>query len=291
MPTTIQQALAQAEDLRKVSDSWRLDAELLLAEALHTSRERLRAWPLQELDPEQLQTYLKYLRRRSDGEPIAYILGKKAFWDFELTVNSQVLIPRPETELLVETTLELLSDSDNDDVCIADLGTGSGAIAIALARANSRWRVAAVDISEGALEVARQNAESLALNNIEFILASWCAGFRANLFDIIVANPPYVATDDVHLEHGDLRFEPSIALVAHNSGLGDIASIVSQSRNHLKKDAWLLLEHGYNQAAAVERIFRENGFNRIECKKDYASLDRMTIGQGPGPALKSNHYE
>lgn len=272
---TIEQALTQADELRAVSDSWRLDAELLLAEAMQTSREYLVAWHSQEVDADKLHVYKDFLNRRKCGEPIAYILGKKAFWDFELRVNPHVLIPRPETELLVEAAIELLASNTGTTLKLADLGTGSGAIAIALARENRLWEVTAVDIDADALAVARQNAEDLGLANIQFQLGSWCDGLNVAAYDMIVANPPYVAAGDSHLQQGDLVFEPSIALVSQDQGLRDIRQIVEQSKACLKKDAWLLIEHGFSQGDEVVQLLQQTGYSNIDCRQDYAGIDRM----------------
>ena len=203
---TIKQALMQANTLQQVSESWKLDAELLLAEAIGQSREYLFTWPNKELTQSQFEKFDTYCGRRLTGEPIAYILGRQAFWDFELLVNPAVLIPRPETELLVETALELLDKSAT--AVVLDLGTGSGAIALALAANNRHWTVTAVDSSESALGVAADNAKLLQLSNIEFIQTSWCDGLPIAHFDLIAANPPYVEAGDKHLSEGSLPFEP-----------------------------------------------------------------------------------
>ncbi len=254
MSTSIKQALACAANLETASDSRQLDAELLLAHALGKNREHLYTWSDEELTATDLERYKSYMSRRAGGEPIAYIVGRKAFWDFELSVSPDVLIPRPETELLVERAIELGKQTGQQSLLVADLGTGSGAIAIALARAYPQWRITAVDISEHALAVASANAGELGVGEIEFIQGSWCDGLAENEYDMIIANPPYVEAGDVHLEQGDLPFEPSIALVADNSGLSDLQAIILNSRDKLKRDAWLLLEHGYNQFEALSAM-------------------------------------
>lgn len=279
MPVTIKQALAQADQLRSVSDSWRLDAELLLAQVLCTSREYLYTWPTRELAADQLAAYGDCLHRRQSGEPIAYILGKQAFWDFELKVNPSVLIPRPETELLLETALEILGRQSETSLHILDLGTGSGAIALALARSNRDWRLTAVDVSDDALALAKENAQALAVTNIEFRQSSWCEGLEPFGYDMIVSNPPYVAEGDRHLQEGDLRFEPALALVSSEQGLSDIRQIANQSSSFLKKDAWLLLEHGYEQKQDVARLLKDAGFSNIACSQDLAGMDRLTRAQ------------
>ena len=271
---TIKQALMQANTLQQVSESWKLDAELLLAEALGQSREYLFTWPNKELTQSQFEKFDTYCGRRLTGEPIAYILGRQAFWDFELLVNPAVLIPRPETELLVETALELLDKPAT--AVVLDLGTGSGAIALALAANNRHWTVTAVDSSESALGVAADNAKLLQLSNIEFIQTSWCDGLPIAHFDLIAANPPYVEAGDKHLSEGSLPFEPIAALVARENGLADIRAIAEQSRHCLKKNSWLLIEHGFQQKQAVEKILVDTGYANIECVKDLAGLDRLT---------------
>ena len=274
---TIKQALAQAKTLQQVSDSWKLDAELLLADCIEKSREYLFTWPDQELTQPQFERFVSYCDRRLTGEPIAYILGRQAFWDFDLIVNPSVLIPRPETELLVEVALGLLDKSSS--ATVLDLGTGSGAIALALAANDKSWAVTAVDNSESALGVAADNAKLLQLSNIEFKQASWCDGLPTAHFDLIVANPPYVEAGDKHLSEGSLPFEPIAALVAEENGLADIRAIAEQSRHCLKKGSWLLIEHGFQQKQAVEKILVETGYGNIECVRDLANLDRLTKAQ------------
>ena len=274
---TIKQALMQANTLQQVSESWKLDAELLLAEAIGQSREYLFTWPNKELTQSQFEKFDTYYGRRLTGEPIAYILGRQAFWDFELLVNPAVLIPRPETELLVETALELLDKSAT--AVVLDLGTGSGAIALALAANNRHWTVTAVDSSESALGVAADNAKLLQLSNIEFLQTSWCDGLQNDYFDLIAANPPYVEAGDKHLSEGSLPFEPIAALVARENGLADIRAIAEQSRHCLKKNSWLLIEHGFQQKQAVEKTLVDTGYANIECVKDLAKLDRLTKAQ------------
>ena len=274
---TIKQALRQANTLQQVSDSWKLDAELLLAEAIEQSREYLLTWPNQKLTQSEFKKFDIYCGRRLTGEPIAYILGRQAFWDFELIVNPSVLIPRPETELLVETALELLDKSAA--ATVLDLGTGSGAIALALASNNKCWNVTAVDNSESALRVAADNAKLLQLTNIEFIQTSWCDGLAADNFDLIAANPPYVEAGDKHLAKEGLPFEPIGALVAKENGFADIRAIAEQSRHCLRMNSWLLIEHGFQQKQGVEKILVDIGYANVECVKDLANLDRLTKAQ------------
>lgn len=282
MSLTIQQALVRAAGLRAISDSWRLDTELLLAEAMSTSREYLLTWPAREIDPTAQQLFEVLFARRAKGEPLAYILGSKDFWDFRLQVNPDVLIPRPETELLVECALALVEQQLCKAGQIVDLGTGSGALAIALARELPRSEVLAVDRSAAALELATLNAAQLGASNVRFREGSWCEGLASASVDLIVSNPPYVAAGDSHLQQGDLRFEPDMALVAGDAGLGDIKTIIAQAPVVLRANGWLLVEHGYLQGTDVKGIFIERGFQHVEGKQDLAGHDRVTFGQWPG---------
>ena len=279
MPPCIQQILARAEELREGSDSWRLDTELLLAEALATTREYLFTWPLREVDAQAQQAFEKFFARRVAGEPLAYILGRKDFWDFQLQVNSHVLIPRPETELLVENALMLAKSGPARVNHIVDLGTGSGAIAIALARELPACQLLAVDLSPDALDVARENSERLQVRNLQFKQGSWCEGLEPAKYDLVVSNPPYVAVDDAHLQQVGLSYEPGLALISSGNGLGDIEKIAQQSRVVLRKNGWLLVEHGYQQGVDVKDIFSELGYCNVEGKQDLAGRDRITFGQ------------
>lgn len=282
MSISIEEALAAGASLQTVSDSWRLDVELLLAEVLGKSREHLYTWPSESLGTDQERNFRDFLDRRLAGEPVAYLLGRKAFWDFELQVDSRVLIPRPETECLVEQALQIGKTFSDASPRVADLGTGSGAIAIALARGNPLWLVTAVDISADALELASLNAAQLGAENIEFRHGSWCDGLEADEYAMIVANPPYVAEGDRHLQQGDLPFEPAIALVASDSGLGDLSRIIQQGKRVLKKDAWLLLEHGFDQQDRLRTLLANEGFKNVVGHKDYANTDRLVCAQWPG---------
>lgn len=270
--------------LSEVSESWRLDAQLLLAAAMQCSRESLLARPGQPLTDSQREKYEGTLQRRLQGEPIAYILGRKGFWDFELAVDQRVLIPRPETELLVELALARLSGRENEKLTLADLGTGSGAIAIALARHSDQWQVTAIDKSSEALAVARHNAASLNLANIDFLQSSWCENLQHARFDMIVSNPPYIAPSDPHLKKDGLAFEPDLALIAEAQGLADLSSIVMQTPGYLKNNAWLILEHGFQQGEQVGEMLMENGFADISLWQDLSGLDRVTASRNASKA-------
>lgn len=280
MSVTVQQALHAAESLKPVSESALLDTELILSHVLDKSRGYLRAYSEEKISETAYSEFKTLLDRRRQGEPVAYIIGKKAFWNFELSVNESVLVPRPETEFLVELCLAKLKN-DSGSKRIADLGTGSGAIAIAIALANSDWQVHATDISEDALAVARDNAQSLDVNNIVFHQGSWCDGLPAEKFDLILANPPYVAFGDKHLEEGDLPFEPSVALAAEDSGFGALNSIMNKASEYLKKDSWLLMEHGYNQQAQLIKNLNELGYEKVAGYTDFAGIDRIVEAKWP----------
>ena len=279
MTSSVNTKLEGAIKLRDSSSSWKLDAELLLANAMNSNRANLLARPEQELTSEQEVLFEKALERRLQGEPVAYILGKKGFWDFELSVDKRVLIPRPETELLVERALICLEGREEEELELADLGTGSGAIAIALAKHSNNWRVTATDISTDALDLARANADSLNLKNIQFLKSSWCEQLYDNKFDIVVSNPPYVAPEDPHLQQDGLNFEPTLALVAEGTGLAELSKIAQQTPIHFKENAWLLLEHSFQQASSVAALLEQNGFTEISCWQDLAGLDRVTSAQ------------
>lgn len=264
--------------LSDVSDSARLDAELLIAYVLDIPRSRFITEPETPIDTDKLATVQKFLQRRRQGYPIAYLLGQKHFWDLELTVTPDTLIPRPETELLVETALTL--HPQDKPIQIVDLGTGSGAIAIAIAKARPAWHVLATDRSAPALQVAQQNARQYKLNNIVFETGDWFAAIPAGQhFDVVISNPPYVCDDDPHLQRGDVQFEPLQALRAGADGLDDIRRIVSQAQQYLTTQGWLMLEHGYDQAADVKTIFEQHHYTSIQHKQDLAGHIRMTMGQ------------
>lgn len=280
MPT-IAQLLSTAR-AEAFGDSWPLETELLLMAALDCRRETLMTWPEREVAAEPAALFERFVARRRRGEPIAYITGRRAFWDFELSVGPAVLIPRPETELLVEVCLELATARSGAQTLL-DLGTGSGTIAIALARSDPRFKVLGVDVSTEALAVARSNARRLAGGNLSFVEGSWLSPpVRAALaeeVDIIASNPPYIAPQDVHLEEGDLRFEPSLALSCGEQGLSAFRLIVEQSGWVLKPGGWLVFEHGCDQREAVAALMRRAGFCDVECLQDLAGLDRVTRGR------------
>ncbi|WPC05920.1 peptide chain release factor N(5)-glutamine methyltransferase [Pseudomonas benzenivorans] len=254
----------------------RLDAELLLAHALGTSRSYLRTWPEREVEAEAAARFAADLARRRAGEPVAYILGHQGFWSLELEVAPHTLIPRPDTELLVETALGLLPATP---AAVLDLGTGTGAIALALASERPGWRVSGVDRVPEAVALAERNRQRLQLSNAEFLESHWFAALGGQRYDLIVSNPPYIAAADGHLSQGDVRFEPSSALVAGADGLDDIRRIVAQAPEHLQSGAWLLLEHGFEQAAAVRELLAGRGFAEVQSKRDLGGHERISLGR------------
>lgn len=254
----------------------RLDAELLLAHALGKSRSYLHTWPERELDTPQCERYQAALVRRQAGEPVAYILGQQGFWSLELEVASHTLIPRPDTELLVETVLALLPATP---AALLDLGTGTGAIALALASERPAWRLTGVDRVVEAVALAERNGARLSLNNAKFIESHWFSTLAGQRYQLIVSNPPYIAADDRHLVEGDVRFEPSSALVAGADGLDDIRLIIQQAPDYLEAGGWLLLEHGFDQAAAVRELLRARGFSALESRRDLGGHERISLGR------------
>lgn len=267
--------LLNAADLPD-SPTPRLDAELLLAHALGKSRSYLHTWPERELDAPQLERYQAAIVRRQSGEPVAYILGQQGFWSLELEVASHTLIPRPDTELLVETVLALLPATP---AALLDLGTGTGAIALALASERPAWRLTGVDRVAEAVALAERNRVRLKLNNVSFVASHWFSALDGQRYQLIVSNPPYIAADDRHLAEGDVRFEPSSALVAGADGLDDIRLIIQQSPDYLEAGGWLLLEHGFDQAAAVRELLGARGFSAVESRRDLGGHERISLGR------------
>lgn len=252
-----------------------VDARVLLAHALERSPAWLFAHGDDPIDEQSLQRFETLLARRAQGEPVAYLTGRRAFWSFELMVSPQTLVPRPETERLVELALERLPSGQA--LRIADLGTGSGAIALALAHERPRAQVVAVDMSVGALDIARANARELDLRNLEFRQGDWLQPLAGERFDLIASNPPYIAEADPHLDA--LRYEPEPALSSGPDGLDAIRTIARAAPAHLRSDGWLLLEHGWDQGAAVRGLLQAAGFDSIETHRDLEHRDRVTLGR------------
>jgi release factor glutamine methyltransferase len=256
----------------------RLEAELLLVHTLGKSRSWLIAHADDALDDAQSAAFSALVERRRLGEPVAYITGHRGFWTLELEVTPATLIPRPETELLVELALARMTAKAN----VVDLGTGSGAIALAMARECPTASVVATDASVDALVVAERNAGKHGIRNVRFVHGDWLAPLAGERFDLIVSNPPYIEADDPHLGQGDLRFEPATALASGADGLDDIRRIVAQAREHLLPGGWLLMEHGWNQGEAVRAVLSEAGYREVLTEQDLEQRDRVSGGVWPG---------
>jgi release factor glutamine methyltransferase len=263
-------------ELVSVSDIPVLEAEVLLAHVLQVSRSHLHAWPERELTPAQQAQFIEFVHRCVRGEPIAYITGQREFWSLDLKVTCDTLIPRPETELLVEQVLATFND--NAPRLIADLGTGSGAIALALATERPTWILHATDRMSAALDVARANAVRLHVANVIFHQGDWCAALPLVRFDAIVSNPPYIAVDDERINQQVKSNEPHSALFSGSDGLDAIRQIIADAKNYLKSGGYLFLEHGSLQAAAVRYLFEKAGYTKVDLHRDLAGLERVTIG-------------
>ncbi len=273
--TTITALLRDASS-KLVSETPRFDAELLLGFVLQKNSAWFLAHGDDELPLQMQEKFAELLKRRMTGEPIAHIVGSRGFWTLDLAVTADTLIPRPETELLVE--LAISKCSKDKKLRILDLGTGTGAIALAIASECKNAEVIAVDKSAAALQVARENSRKNNLQ-VEFIESDWFSGLANKKFDLIVCNPPYIPDQDPHLSQGDVRFEPLTALASGADGLDDIRWIISQAQQYSLPDASLMIEHGFDQGEAVRILFSEAGFIRVETVQDLERRDRVTIGQ------------
>lgn len=271
--------IAQALNLRGQVDSYeRQEATWLLEHILKLSPLHLKMNMMQDLSAEQEQHYLDGLMRLAKNEPLAYIIGSQPFWTLDLKVTSDTLVPRPDTEIVIETVLVL----DLPKVAnVVDLGTGTGAIALALASEKPLWQITATDIYAPSLDVAKFNAEKHGLNNVNFALGSWYKALMTrqhkDKFDLIVSNPPYIDPDDVHV--AKLEYEPQRALVAEKKGLSDLELIIREAPEWLNPKGWIVLEHGYDQATAVQDLLKQQGFKNVRTVQDYGGNDRVTLGQ------------
>ncbi|EIJ33724.1 peptide chain release factor N(5)-glutamine methyltransferase [Thiothrix nivea] len=311
MGARVGELLAEAVlQLETVSESARADAEILLAHCLQKPRTWLFTWPEKEIDANIVAEFQRLLTEREQGVPVAHLTGQREFWTLNLKVTPDTLIPRPETELLVETALEIIRRVDDcrgnplwlpssragtgacpyvaqvsppigarGAISALDLGTGTGAIALAIASEHPDLHITATDFSPAALAVAKENAHTHTIHNVQFILSDWFNALPARHFDIIVSNPPYIEDNDPHLSQGDVRFEPLTALASGQDGLDNIRKIVSNAPQWLADGGWLLLEHGYNQGVAVTALLRETGFREVRCLPDLAGNDRVSLGQ------------
>ncbi|PKM06402.1 MAG: peptide chain release factor N(5)-glutamine methyltransferase [Gammaproteobacteria bacterium HGW-Gammaproteobacteria-4] len=274
--TRLDSALAQAA-ARLPGPQPRFEAELLLGHALGRDRAWLFAHGERVLDADEHAVFGALLERRIAGEPVAYLIGARGFWSLDLAVQPGVLIPRPETELLVELALLQLADRGR----VADLGTGSGAIALAIASERPQAQVTAVDISREALAVAQRNAIAAGIDNVVFRHGDWLAPLAGERFDAIVSNPPYLATDDPHLQQGDLRFEPALALASGSDGLDAIRHIIAAAPDHLVAGGWLLFEHGWTQGEAVRALLDAAGYVEVSTARDLEQRERVSMGRWP----------
>lgn len=269
-----------AEATRRIGgDDARAEAELLLAAALDRNRGWLFAHGDAVPDAAALERFRAWVRRRAEGEPVAHLLGRREFWSLDLAVTADTLVPRPDTERLVELALERIAT--DAPARVLDLGTGSGAIALAIARERPHAAVTAVDRDARALEVARRNAARLGLERVRCLRGDWFTAVRDERFDLVASNPPYLAEDDPHLA-GGLRFEPRQALVAGGDGLDDLRAIVRDAPDHLAPGAWLLLEHGMQQAGSVRELLEARGFAGVASWQDLEGRDRVSGGRWPG---------
>lgn len=269
---TVRRALAQASLAP-------IDAQALLAHVLSRDRGWLHAHATDPLSVADAEAFFTLARRRREGEPVAYLVGRREFWGLPIEVDRSVLIPRPETEALVACALQKLVPGAPSRVL--DLGTGSGAVALAIARERPRSIVVAIDSSTRALAIAQGNARRLGISNIEFVRGDWLDPVRAGRFDLIASNPPYVAIGDPHLHEGDVRFEPAAALTSGVDGLDALRTIIGRARRHLVPGGWLAVEHGFDQAAPVRALFERAGFAQLESRRDLSGILRVAAGRAP----------
>ena len=277
MAQTIASALASAvHELSSSSQTAQLDAEVLLGHVLHVSRSYLIAFSERELSAEDDALFAQLIQQRCQGVPVAYLVGHSEFWSLDLVVTPDTLIPRSDTELLVELVLELIQ---GEGCQIADLGTGSGAIALAVAKEKPTWQVCATDKSAAALQVAQLNSQRLNIENVVFYQGAWCQALPKVSFDAIVSNPPYIAQGDPYLQQSVLQFEPAMALIAADEGLDAIQVILLEARDYLKPGGYLLLEHGFQQAKEVEKRLNTAGYSAVRRYQDLSGWDRVTVAK------------
>jgi len=278
---TIANYLQLSSKLVSVSDSPRLDIEIFLSYILQKNRTYLFTWPEQELTAEQAKKFNEFFSRRLIGEPVAHIIGQREFWSLSLMVNNATLIPRPDTELLVEAALGLFAeDEEHQARRLLDLGTGSGAIVLALAHEQIQWCCIGVDKEPAAVELAEKNRVQLNLTNVKIAQSDWFSALAGEQpFDVIVSNPPYIDPNDTHLIEGDVCFYPLSSLISENKGLADLEFIIAQSPPYLTAQGWLLVEHGYDQGALVRKLFAANDFDNVNTFRDFGGNERVTIGQ------------
>ncbi|SFD56273.1 peptide chain release factor N(5)-glutamine methyltransferase [Pseudoalteromonas denitrificans] len=283
---TIEKALAAAANAflalpeDKKSDTAKLDAEVLLLACIDQTRTYLYTWPEKQLSHKQHKQFLNMVERRKRGEPVAHIVGFREFWSLPLEVNAQTLIPRPDTETLVEQVLAL---EITGNISLLDLGTGTGAIALAIASEYAHWKITGCDKVGAAVTLAKRNQKRLNENsrfdNVHFLQSDWFDAFESQKFDVIVSNPPYIEPDDPHLNQGDVCFEPLSALIAQDNGLADLKHIISEARKYLNQNGMILLEHGYNQSEQVSDFLYKMSYKGIKTFTDLSGNDRITVAQ------------
>ena len=279
---TIAELLAKSVLLKDISDTPRLDVEVILANILQQSRSYLFTWPEKTVTEQQLEDFAAALERRQRGEPVAHITGFREFWSMRLKVSPQTLIPRPDTEILVQQALDLGGKLEKQfhiaNLKVLDLGTGTGAIALALASEHADWQITATDNYDEPLKVAEENRRSLGLNNVTLLRSNWFERVTGK-YHLIVSNPPYIDSSDLFLQQGDVRFEPRSSLVAEEHGVSDIRVICEAAAAFLAPGGYLLFEHGYQQASQVQGIMSENGYTCLHTAKDLGARDRVTTGR------------
>ncbi len=268
-----------SKQLEPVSDSPRLDTEILLKHASGLSDTQLITRDNEPLNDDTILKMNTLLRARSEGSPIAYLTGEREFYALKLKIDQHVLIPRPETELLVDIALDLVRNKAAPD--ILDLGTGSGAIALAIADNAITAKLVAIDIDDNALKIAAHNAQRHHVRNITFLSSNWYSKLENERFDLIVSNPPYIDPQDPHLKQGDVRFEPEHALISADRGRADIKQIIALAPGYLNSSGWIALEHGYDQGEIIRELLSAQGFDSIKTVKDLNQHDRVTSGHWP----------
>ncbi|WP_434950713.1 peptide chain release factor N(5)-glutamine methyltransferase [Shewanella sp. HL-SH4] len=280
MPQSSYSTIVEAQQwafsqLASTSDSAHVDAEALLIHCLNKTRSFLYTWPERTLTVEQFKNFQQMVKKRQQGMPVAHIIGEREFWSLPFIVNESTLIPRPDTEILVETALNL---DIRFNARVLDLGTGTGAIALSIAHERPKWRITAIDKVPEAVALAKANRANLQLEQVEILQSDWFSAVKDRDFDLIVSNPPYIAEQDEHLSIGDVRFEPQSALTAADEGYADIYHIADKAREHLLPGGFLLLEHGYQQAIRVREKMINLGYKDVATVRDFGSNDRCTIG-------------
>lgn len=280
MTASIAACRQRQQELAGLSDTASVDVDVLLCHVLGCESAYLRTWPERTLTASQLADFETLLSKRKQGMPVAYLVGQRGFWSLQLTVSPDTLIPRPETELLVEEALSLPLPTD---ARVLDLGTGTGAVALALAAERPAWQVSGVDRIAESIALAGENAISNGLEQVRFYQSNWFSQVEGS-YHLLISNPPYIAESDPHLDQGDVRFEPRSALVAPNEGLADIQHIADTALNYLLPQGYLMFEHGHSQGEACRTLLTQRGYEKVVTLRDLAGLERVTVGRNPATA-------